>query len=129
MSPERSNSTSLELRGTLVTVPPASKGYVRPCVTPDTPVVSSTALGKVQPFDVLQKLTAALEALKQTQAEPPLTDLSAKLMLTLHEAARLWGLSRGFLRESIRRKKLKARIIVRAWKVMRVKQEHFIGKL
>ena len=48
-----------------------------------------TALARVQPFDAIQKLTAALEALKPAAPLVSIADLSAKLMLTLNEAARL----------------------------------------
>jgi hypothetical protein len=103
--------------------------YVRPTVTPDTPDGGSTALAPIQPnfaehlAQAFEKLTDALRP-----AAPPVP-LSEKLMLTLAESSQLSGLSRGFLRGAIGKKKLKGQIIGRGWKVKRADLEVFIQKL
>ena len=109
--------------------------YVRPHVTPDTPVApseESTALAPIQ-LPLFEKLADAFEALKESlrpdDKHLPVTDLAAKLILTLSEAARLSGLSRGFLIEAIKSHKLQAQILGRGWKVKRADLEAFVKKL
>jgi excisionase family DNA binding protein len=52
-----------------------------------------------------------------TGGQVSITDLSAKLTLTIDDAARLSGLSANHIREAIKTGKLKARIIGRGWKI------------
>lgn len=59
----------------------------------------------------------------------PLVPVSQKLMLSLVEAAELSGLSKGILREAINKKKLKAKIIGRGWRVKRSDLDAYIQKL
>jgi excisionase family DNA binding protein len=55
--------------------------------------------------------------------------IESKLTLNLQEAAQLSGLSRNHLREAIREKKLKAKIIGRGWRVKRSDLETYIQKM
>ena len=76
---------------------------------------------------VHESVAAALESEREWGATAvPIAD---KLVLTPDEAAKLSGLSRGYLREAIGSKKLKARIIGRGWKVKREDLEAYIRKL
>lgn len=107
--------------------------YVRPTVTPDAGVTpgaaTTTALAPIQP-NFAEKLTAALEALKEAwKPAAPAVPLSEKLMLTLAEAAALSGLSKGYLRNAITDKQLKAQVIGKGWKVKRADLDKFIQKL
>jgi excisionase family DNA binding protein len=84
----------------------------------------------------VDRLITTLEALGFTRAppapekQPPsIADLAAKPLLTLAEASTLTGLSRAVLRDAIESKKLKARIIGRAWRVKRADLDMFIKKL
>jgi excisionase family DNA binding protein len=72
-------------------------------------------------------LRSALESL-QAPAMPTVA-IADKLTLSLVEAAQLAGLSRGHLREAIEKKKLKARIIGRGWRVKRQDLDDYVRKL
>jgi excisionase family DNA binding protein len=78
-------------------------------------------------------LVELIAAIDRARAVVPLavsvTDLAHKLTLSLIEAAKLSGLSRGHLRFAIEEKKLKARIIGRGWRVKREDLEAYIKKL
>ncbi len=83
---------------------------------------TSQALAPIQQqnlarLEVTERLAAALEALKPT-SRPPIP-IESKLLLKLDEASALTGLSRATLRDAISRKKLKAQIIGKAWRVKR----------
>jgi excisionase family DNA binding protein len=52
-----------------------------------------------------------------------------KLLLKLDEASALTGLSRGILRQAIKDRKLKARIIGRGWRVKRDDLDVYVKKL
>ena len=78
-------------------------------------------------FDQLQArdevfITSLLQGRSQVAIEN-------KLTLNLQEAAQLSGLSRNHLRDAIREKKLKARIIGRGWRMKRSDLEAYIKKL
>lgn len=79
------------------------------------------------------RLSQAVAFLLETQngrrQEPTVTDLAHKLTLSLAEASQLAGLSRGYLRQAIEDKKLKARIIGKGWRVKRSDLEGYIAKL
>jgi excisionase family DNA binding protein len=79
--------------------------------------------------EVVQRLPAMLPPASNGHAVVSLTDLAAKLTLSLMEASQLSGLSRGHLREAIEEKKLKARIIGRGWRVKRDDLEAYVKKL
>lgn len=70
--------------------------------------------------------SALIEAFAQMSAP---VRVSEKFTLSLVEAAQLSGLSRGYLRQAIEEKKLKARIIGRGWRVKREDLEAYIKKL
>ena len=59
----------------------------------------------------------------------PQADVGAKIMLTLADAAALSSLSENHLREAIKAKKLKGRIIGRGYKIKRVDLDAYIKKL
>jgi excisionase family DNA binding protein len=74
---------------------------------------------------IARLVTQAPQRPEQTRT----TDLAAKLMLNLNEAAQLAGLSRGILRDAISQKKLKARILGRGFKIKKTDLEAWISKL
>jgi excisionase family DNA binding protein len=55
--------------------------------------------------------------------------VSEKILLNLFDCRLLTGLSEASLREAIKSKKLKAKIIGRGWKVKRQDLDEFIKKL
>ncbi len=78
----------------------------------------------------LEHLQARDEALITSLLQRvPAVAVENKLTLNLAEAAQLSGLSRQHLREAIRGKKLKAKIIGRGWRMKRSDLESYIQKL
>jgi excisionase family DNA binding protein len=76
--------------------------------------------------------SAALAALihaVQSNAKPSTADAANKLLLKLDEASKLTGLSRAILREAIDSKKLKAKIIGRAWRIKRNDLDAYLTRL
>jgi excisionase family DNA binding protein len=73
----------------------------------------------------------ALEALRDDRKNTRLSisDIAVKPLLTLAEAKSLTGLSRSILRAAIDEKKLKAKIIGRAWRVKRDDLDSYVKKL
>ncbi len=63
------------------------------------------------------------------QPETQLTEIAAKPLLKLDEASKLTGLSRAILREAIDSKKLKAKLIGRAWRIKRNDLDAYVNKL
>ncbi len=74
-------------------------------------------------------IVEAVKAEKPETTAPSLSDLSAKLLLTLPECQALTGLSRDVLRTAIDDGSLSARRIGRGWKVKRSDLESYIEKL
>ncbi len=70
-----------------------------------------------------------LNQAEERKAAPDATQCAAKLLLTLSECQTLTGLSRAVLREAIAAKKLKAKLIGRAWRIKRADLEKYIGGL
>jgi excisionase family DNA binding protein len=85
------------------------------------------AIARQAPGDMLVALVAAIE--KARSEARPQAPLEAKLTLNLQEASALSGLSRGYLLEAIKGKKLKARIIGRGWRVKRDDLDAYVKKL
>ncbi len=77
----------------------------------------------------LEAIAASREETRARVFAPSIVDLSTKLLLKLDETARLTGLSKQILREAIEAKKLKAKIIGRAWRVKRADLDAYIKKL
>ncbi len=73
-------------------------------------------------------LAALIEAIQKTTA-PTTADAANKLLLKLDEASKLTGLSRAILREAIDSKKLKAKLIGRAWRIKRNDLDAYITRL
>ncbi len=73
-------------------------------------------------------IVEAVQAQKSESA-PSLSDLSAKLLLSLAEAQALTGLSRDTLRAAIEDGSLSARRIGRGWKIKRRDLESYVEKL
>ena len=86
-------------------------------------------LSDVAPLALIERMTAALEALKPDSSHALAVPIADKVMLTLPEAAALTSLSRGHLRAAIREGKLKARIIGRGWRVKRDDLNAYVKKL
>jgi excisionase family DNA binding protein len=107
-------------RGEVVYTPPAK---VKDLLPPQ-------ALQARQSNPLGQRLLDVLEGLQSSgkgiTANVPIAD---KLTLSLDEAAKLSGLSRGHLREAITGKRLKARIIGRGWRVKRDDLDAYVKKL
>ena len=80
-------------------------------------------LEKIQFLSTLETIGEALK--KQTK----LSELSHKKILTLDEAKSISGLSRNFLLQSIKSKKLKAKIIGKGWKIKQIDLDSFIAKI
>jgi excisionase family DNA binding protein len=108
---------------------------VRPSVVRDTlatttdmaGVKTSGVAGLMVAGDFTERLLDALKSLKPVSSSAvPVAD---KLTLSLVEAAALAGFSRGFLREAIRTKKLKAAKRGRGWNVKRSDLDAFVSKL
>jgi excisionase family DNA binding protein len=95
----------------------------------------STALTTTKPaalsrVAVVAEILEVIEAVRAASPQPPtLTDIAQKFTLSLIEASRLSGLSRGHLREAIEAKKLKARIIGKGWRVKRENLVEYVRKL
>jgi hypothetical protein len=80
--------------------------------------------------DERDRFYAALEAIAaKRDAEPTLSDLAAKPLLTMSEAQRLSGLSRQILLDAVAAEELKAKIIGRAWRVKPDDLETYIKKI
>ncbi len=76
-------------------------------------------------FNLLQNLST----IAGTAKAQPQADVGAKIMLTLADAAALSSLSENHLREAIKAKKLKGRIIGKGYKIKRVDLDAYIKKL
>ncbi len=112
----------------------AGSGRLRPVVVRDTPVtttdmarVNVAGVSGLVAGDFVDRLVGALESLKPDAKDSvPLAD---KLTLNLVEASALAGLSRGFLMDAIKGKKLKAAKRGRGWNVKRSDLDAFIAKV
>jgi excisionase family DNA binding protein len=78
------------------------------------------------PVALVAEWKTALETQTKAMAAVPIT---AKLTLSLSEAAELSGLSKGLLLEAIHSKKLKAAIRGRGWNCKRMDLDDYIKKL
>ncbi len=99
-----------------------------PAIAPNT-----RASGLVVASDVdRDRFIAALEKIaaqgQQTNGRPVVA-IESKPLLKLDEASALTGLSRAILREAIERKKLKAKMIGRAWRILRADLDNYLKKL
>jgi excisionase family DNA binding protein len=101
-------------------------------------VVPAQTAQPVPPIDSMDRLVAALEALRSSgvgSSAPPIrqsisvADIAHKLLLTLPEAAALSNLSRGFLLKAIREGKLKAQKIGRGWRIKNSDLEIYVRDL
>ncbi len=75
----------------------------------------------------LKQLTEAVQNLERRRT--PIVPVEEKLLLTLKEVQALTGLSREILREAIAAKKLKAKIVGKAWRIKRGDLEDYIEQL
>jgi excisionase family DNA binding protein len=83
---------------------------------------------------VEKSVAAAVDASEQREQNrsaraPSVSDIAAKIILTLAEASALTNLSRNHLRQAIEEKKLRARIIGRGWRVKRDDLDAYVKKL
>jgi len=74
---------------------------------------------------VLERLSEALETLKKRPAVP----IEAQLTLSLRDAARLSGLTKGYLLKAIKKRKLKAAKRGRGWNIKRGDLKRWVAKL
>jgi excisionase family DNA binding protein len=91
-----------------------------PATTNDT-----TALTRIDAPEARNALIQLLERANKLDKATPVA-IENKLLLKLHEAAALTGLSRQTLRTAIEDKKLKARVTGRAWRIKKADLESFI---
>ena len=92
------------------------------------PLTTETAL-TIRDDAMSQSVALIKEALQLQPSQASAVAVEAKLLLKLDECAAMTGLSRQMLREAIDAKKLKARIIGRAWRVKRSDLDAYIKKL
>jgi excisionase family DNA binding protein len=92
---------------------------------PEHPTTENLALMRPEQSTALAALIHAV----QSSAEPSTADAANKLLLKLDEASKLTGLSRIILRTAIDEKKLKAKIIGRAWRIKRTDLDAYVTKL
>lgn len=102
--------------------------------TPKPPPSKSEALtapdsGKMVKGDKGVNLQAFLSAVAEATTTPRAVPIEAKLTLTLRDASKLSGLSRGYLLEAIKGKKLKAAKRGRGWNIKRADLEAWVSKL
>lgn len=77
----------------------------------------------------VDRLLSAIEALGPDSKPTPISELAAKLTLSLKEAARLSGLSAGWLRTAIKHGDLQATKRGRGWNIKRADLEKYISNL
>jgi excisionase family DNA binding protein len=100
---------------------------VENAIPPNSPP-PSTALARLADMPAgVERLIEIMNMLRAHQQPSVATE--NKMLLKLPEAAALTGLSRHTLREAIEKKKLKAQIIGRAWRIKRTDLEAYISKL
>jgi excisionase family DNA binding protein len=112
--------------------------YVRPHVAPGAPPeaqglarreqgmsITPVTLDTGDARDTPEMRTRMLAAFEAMAAPVRITD---KLTLSLTEAALLSGLSRGHLREAIKKDKLEARIIGRGWRIKRAALDAYVAE-
>jgi excisionase family DNA binding protein len=92
---------------------------------PENPTTENLALIRPEQDAALVALIQAI----QNSTEPSTADAANKLLLKLDEASKLTGLSRAILRTAIAEKKLKAKIIGRAWRIKRTDLDAYVTKL
>lgn len=88
----------------------------------------TAALARLTPSQAIEWLKDILATAASAKAQP-YANVGAKILLSLPEAAELCSLSVNYLRESIKSRKLKAKIIGRGYKVKRTDLELFIKNL
>jgi excisionase family DNA binding protein len=100
---------------------------IRPGSSPATaaPLVVTGGATDGATGDVTKRMLAAFEAMART----PISDLSAKMMLSRGEAARLSGLPLSMIKEAVASGKLKAMRTGAGWRVKREHVEAYIKKL
>jgi excisionase family DNA binding protein len=110
---------------TALTAPPVKLD--KPAISDKGDTGGALVLSRSGQSAALVELVAAIERAR-SEARPQ-APLEAKLTLNLQEASALSGLSRGYLLEAIKGKKLKARIIGRGWRVKRDDLDSYVKKL
>jgi excisionase family DNA binding protein len=100
------------------------------------PAHTTAAAGEEQSFALapIQRENAAIAGaaaaiFERLQPARPSVPVESKPLLKLDEASLLTGLSRQILREAIEAKKLKAKIIGKAWRIRREDIDQFLKKL
>jgi excisionase family DNA binding protein len=83
--------------------------------------------GDIDLFAVLAHLASDAKKTRTTEHSP--SELVAKHFLTVDEAALLAGLSRDHIREALKAKKLKGKIIGRGWKIKPKDLQNYTDKL
>ena len=107
--------------------------------SPDTALATTTPDARLFVAQLVEAITTreqanieAIRGLLSGNSEEPRSAsvrVSEKILLNLNDCRLLTGLSEGTLRDAIKSKKLKAKIIGRGWKVKRQDLDDFIKKL
>jgi excisionase family DNA binding protein len=104
----------------------------------DASGVSGAAATQQQSLALTSTIPTATRAVKEladlfklfeNARQPTIIDLASKPLLKLDEASVLTGLSRQILRDAIKTKKLKAKIVGRAWRIKREDIDQFIKRI
>jgi excisionase family DNA binding protein len=109
--------------------------YVKPHVIPsDAPSQALQRVGSVEGVKAFALMIA--DALRGAQtpadghrAEPSITELNAKFLLTLKDAARLSSLSTGHLANALTTGQLKGKKIGKGWKIAPDALKTYVGKV
>jgi excisionase family DNA binding protein len=89
----------------------------------------ASALTRQRSDGVIPGLEAFAAFVSAARPQATVTDLAHQLMLSRAEAARLAGVAENQIKLAIASKKLKARIVGRAWRVKRADLEAWVKKL
>jgi excisionase family DNA binding protein len=88
---------------------------------------SLTTIRQTQTDNLISTILERLERVFEQQLE--VSTLQQKMMLDINEASTLSGLSKHYLRLSIKEERLKAKLIGRTWKIKRQDLDTFIKDL
>ena len=95
----------------------------------DKPVLYSGEISEFGEITVIDKLSSIIEGLLARDEIQPSVPIADKLLLTVHEAQALTGLSKDVLRDAISDGTLKAKVIGRSWRVKRSDLDQFVAGL
>ena len=95
----------------------------------DKPVLYAGEIAEFGDITVIDRLSSIIEELLARSETQPSVPIADKLLLTVHEAQALTGLSKELLRDAISYGTLKAKLIGRSWRVKRSDLDQFVAGL